>query len=273
MTIEAVFFDMGGTIETYHHDSALRLRATPDLRRLLQNGGIDLDLSTEELRDVVTEGVARYRAHSVPSLIELPTERIWKDYVLQGYPVNAQRLAAIAEELTAFVETRYYLRVMRPEMPRVLEAIRAMGLRMGVISNVMSRGQVPQNLEAYGIRHFFDPIVLSSVYGRRKPDPSIFRHAARQVGVGADECAHVGDRLDRDIEGARRTGYRLAIQIRHHFDGGIPDTGATPDALLDCMGELPGILEDELRQSSARSEGSPNMRDDSATPRPPGDDG
>jgi putative hydrolase of the HAD superfamily len=263
---------MGGTIETYQHDPALRLRATPDLRRLLQGGGIDLDLSTEELRDVVTDGIARYQAHSVPSRIELPPERIWADYVLQGYPVDARRMAAIAEQLTLFVETRYYLRAMRPEMPEVLEAIRAMGLEMGVISNVMSRGQVPQNLEAYGIRHFFEPIVMSSVYGRRKPDPSIFVHAAHQVGVRPEACAHVGDRLDRDIEGARRAGYRLAIQIRHNFDGGVPDTGATPDVLLEGMGELPGILLDERKRPSPSPAATQNARSRLAPPTPTGGD-
>jgi hypothetical protein len=35
MTIQAAFFGIGGTIETYRHNPILRQGATPDLRRLL----------------------------------------------------------------------------------------------------------------------------------------------------------------------------------------------------------------------------------------------
>jgi HAD superfamily hydrolase (TIGR01549 family) len=220
----------------------------------------------------VTEGIARYRKYSVPSCTELPPEHIWQEYILSAYSVDDQRLAAIADELTVIVVTRYYHREMRLEMPRVLKAIHVMGLRMGVISKVMSRGQVPENLEAYFIRRFFDPIVVSSVYGLRKPDPSIFRFAARQAGVRADTCAHIGDRLDRDIEGARRAGYRLAIQIRHRLDGGTSSTGASPDALLEDMGELPGILQHEMKRPSASPAGSPDVRDLYTSPKPTGGD-
>jgi putative hydrolase of the HAD superfamily len=150
--------------------------------------------------------------------------------------------------LSFFIEMRYYQREMRPEMPAILEAIQKLGLKMGIIGNVQSRGQVPANLERYGILHYFDPIVLSSVYGRRKPDPAIFHHAARLAGVPAGMCVFVGDRVSRDILGARRAGYRLAIQIRHGFgtDDDDPNQGPAPDAVLDDMTELVGILEKEL---------------------------
>ncbi len=113
-----------------------------------------------------------------------------------------------------FIETHYYQRAMRPEVPGVLEAIHKMGLKIGLISNVNSRGQVPANLEQYGIRHYFDPIVLSSEYGRRKPDPAIFHYAARLANVPTSDCVYIGDRIARDILGARRAGFRLAVQIR-----------------------------------------------------------
>ena len=50
-----------------------------------------------------------------------------------------------------FIETHWFQRAMRPEVPAVLEAIRKMGLKIGLISNVNSRGQVPANLEL--VRH------------------------------------------------------------------------------------------------------------------------
>jgi FMN phosphatase YigB (HAD superfamily) len=53
---------------------------------------------------------------------------------------------------------------------------------------------------------------------------------------------YVGDRVVRDIEGARRAGFGLAIQIRHNFEHGENDQGWTPDAVIDNMTELLDIL-------------------------------
>jgi HAD superfamily hydrolase (TIGR01509 family) len=139
---------------------------------------------------------------------------------------------------------------MRPEIPVVLDVIQKTGLKIGLISNVNSRGQVPGNLEQYGIRHYFDPIVLSSTYGRRKPDPAIFHYAARLANVPAGSCVYVGDRIARDIIGARKAGYKLAIQIQHDFEHGEDDIGPPPDAVITQMTELVDILRTELNRST-----------------------
>jgi putative hydrolase of the HAD superfamily len=246
MTIQAVFFDMGGTIETFSYTRELRLEATPGIQERLLSAGIALHLNNEQLYDLVVNGLDRYHRWSLHSLEEISPARVWGEYILAGYPVDPDRLASIAEDLMLFIETGYYHREMRPEMPAVLETIRQMGLKIGLISNVCSRGQVPMNLEQYGIRHYFDPVVLSSEYGRRKPDPAIFHYAARLANVPTSECVYVGDRISRDISGARRAGYCLAIQIQHNFKHGEDDEGPLPDVLIDQMTELIEILTKEL---------------------------
>ena len=177
---------------------------------------------------------------------ELPSHRVWSEYIFHGYEVDKEKLSGIAEELACLIETRFYERVMRPEMPEVLQAIKQMGLKIGLISNVNSRGQVPNNLKKYGIIDYFHPIVLSSEYGYRKPEPSIFHYAARLADVPASACVYVGDRIVRDIEGARRAGFGLAIQIKHDFAHGENDTGFTPDAVIGNMTELLPILREKL---------------------------
>jgi len=134
---------------------------------------------------------------------------------------------------------------MRPEAPAVLEAIKKMGLKIGLISNVNSRGQVPTNLAEYKIGHYFDPIVLSSEYGRRKPGPAIFHYAARLANVPTSHCIMVGDRIVRDILGARRAGFGLAVQIKHDYKHGEGDEGATPDYVIEGLTELLDILQKE----------------------------
>ncbi len=201
MTVQAVFFDMGGTIETFSSTPEFRLQATRGLGQRLLSAGIDLPLSTEQLLEVITTGFKRYLHDKLETLEELPPARVWREYILADYPVESETLASIAEDLMLYYETHFYQRSMRPEMPAVLQAIQQMGLKIGLISNVCSRGQVPLNLEQYGLRHYFDPLVLSSQYGRRKPDPAIFHHAARLAGVPTSRCLYVGDRIARDILG------------------------------------------------------------------------
>ena len=242
MRIRAVFFDMGGTIQTYGTDHGLRLEATPGLRRLLTGAGIDLPLDDEQLEALVSNGLERYKHWAIESLVELPPCSVWQQYIFRDVAVDPAKLEPVAEELAFYVETHFYRRALRPEVPGVLEAIRNMGLKIGLVSNVNSLQQVPANLDEYGIRHYFDPIVLSSEYGRRKPDPSIFHYAARLASVPTSECAYIGDRIARDIEGAHRTGFGLAIQIQHDFEHGEVDEGAEPDAVVTSMSEVLDIL-------------------------------
>ncbi len=252
MRIRAVFFDMGGTLQTYGFDHQLRLEATPGLRKLLREAGIAPSLTDPELEAAVSNGLERYKRWSIESLIELPPSNVWADYVFRDCPVDRGRLAPIAEELAFYTETHFYRRAMRPEAPAVLKDIQKLGVKIGLISNVNSRQQVPANLEEYGIRKYFDPIVLSCEYGRRKPDPAIFHYAARLANVPTSECAYIGDRIARDIEGARRAGYGLAIQIKHEFEHGEADEGPAPDAIVQRMDEVLDILRARAAESCQR---------------------
>lgn len=255
MSLRAVFFDMGGTIETFSRTAELCRQATPGLQQLLHSFGIDLQRTDEELYQVVIAGLNRYHAWSLETLDELPTEQVWRDFIFPGIPIDPAKLAAAAEELMLYIETRYYQRALRPEVPAALEAIRNMGLKIGLISNVCSKGQVPVNLSQYGIRHYFDPIILSSEYGRRKPDPAIFHYAARLAHVPTGACAYIGDRIARDILGARRAGFKLAVQIRHAYEHGEDDSGATPDAVVDEMTAFVDLLKQEMETAAPQGSG------------------
>jgi putative hydrolase of the HAD superfamily len=242
MKIQAVFFDMGGTIETFSYTREIRLEATRLIHQRLIQAGIDLQLTNEQLYEVISRGLENYKRWSIKSMEELPSSRVWSEFILASCEVDMSRLSKISEELMFLIETRYYQRAMRPEMPGVLQVIEQMGLKIGVISNVNSRGQVPTNLKEYGIIQFFNPIVLSSEYHYRKPDPAIFHYAARLASVPTSQCVYVGDRIIRDIEGARRAGFGLAVQIKHDFEHGENDTGYAPDAAISDMTELLDIL-------------------------------
>ena len=253
MALRTMLFDVGGTLETYSCSRELRIKNTAVFRNFLKENGIILPYSDEQLYEVISSGISAYRKWSIASMIELSTEEIWSQYVFRGHPVDQEKLNRISEQLSCLYELNYYVREMRPEVPAVLAEIKKMGFRIGCISNTQSLTQVPATLEKYGISQYFDPVVLSSKYGRRKPDPAIFYHAARLANSPTGACGYVGDKINRDVLGAKKAGFKLAIQVRHEFDDGEVDEGAEPDAIIENIADLLPLLEASIRENRSIS--------------------
>lgn len=251
--LKAVLFDIGGTIDTYRFTRQYRIDNIHLIRNCFERIDLRLDMSDEQLVDSIANGAAAYLRWNLQTNIELKPAEIWAQYFLRGASVTAEQLQPIGEELAFLYETRLFVREVRPEVPLVLAKIQSMGLKIGCISNTQSLNQVPHSLQAYGLLEYFDPIVLSSAYGRRKPDPSIFYYACRAASVPTSACIYVGDKISRDILGASRSGFRLAVQIRHQYDNGEKDEGAIPDAIIQNMNELVPILEAELEKDRIRA--------------------
>jgi putative hydrolase of the HAD superfamily len=249
--IRAVAFDMGGTLEDICYDDASRVEAARGLRSLLIDRGLDPGMPLQDLLDIVLSGMKGYQEWREQSEIELPPERVWSQYVFNGNgrslkrpPEWDVRLAAAAEEISQFYENHFYMRRLRPEAPDALAALRGRGVRLAVISNVISRLVVQQNLARYGVAHYFDPVVTSAGFGRRKPNASIFLETSRLMRFPPAACAYVGDTVSRDVIGARSAGYGLAIQIKS-FLTERADRGTAsvrPDAVIHDLTEVANLV-------------------------------
>jgi putative hydrolase of the HAD superfamily len=258
MNIQAVTFDMGGTIETYWYDAEFRRAATEELVELLRQKDLDPGLSSVQLYENIETSLKRLRQITRQTNKEMSPECFWGEYVFADTSFAPEKIKAEAEELSYWLETRFYLRTLRPEVPAALEELAQMGLKLAVISNIQSRTQVDRSLEKYGIRQYFDAVVTSSGYGIRKPHPSIFHYTASLLCVPTSACAHVGDRISRDILGARRAGLGLAIQIVHDFEQDKETFPVSPDAVIIEMSELVGIIRQVNKE---RNSASPMMED------------
>jgi len=179
------------------------------------------------------------RAEAVHGLL-----RIWAEYVFPDSNLPARRLADAAEELVFFYEMHFFRRSVRPEAAAALQALNENGYRLAVISNVISQNVVPIKLAEYDIARYFDPILTSASFGWRKPNERIFLECSRLLGLPPAACAYVGDTVSRDVSGARRAGYGLAIQIKSFLTGKadkITDT-EPPDAVIRDLREVLGVL-------------------------------
>lgn len=109
---------------------------------------------------------------------------------------------------TAHDELNLWRRVP-DDLPAALEAARAMGLRLGVVSN--SEGRLPELFERVGLGDAFEVVVDSAHEGVRKPDPEIFRRATERMGIAPADALYAGDIPSVDVDGALGAGLEAAL--------------------------------------------------------------
>jgi HAD superfamily hydrolase (TIGR01509 family) len=138
-----------------------------------------------------------------------------------------------------------------PLEPGAVEAMReacALGLRLAICSNTLVRcgEDYRKDMEHYGIADCFEAYITSLDVGYGKPHPAMFEAALAALGTRPEETAMLGDRLDRDIVGAR------ALRIRTIWRR-LPDVTATPDPVPDAeiatLWELGAVLQRWVRDT------------------------
>ena len=243
--ITSVMFDMGGTLEDVFVDEQSELAAVEELDRMLKAGGLDPEVDLAELKRRVDEGWKRYGAFRDSCDVELKPIPIWRDYALAEFDFPPEKLEPLCEPIAHMWELTHYHRSLRPRVREMLEGLRDLGLKLGIISNTAAMYQVFDSLEEYGIRDLFQDVTLSSVTGLRKPLPDIFFVSTRQLRVRPEDCVYVGDTVSRDIIGSKRAGFACAIQIGSKLTG-EKDAGVRrefePDYVIEDIYQVFPIL-------------------------------
>jgi putative hydrolase of the HAD superfamily len=249
--ITSVMFDMGGTLEDIFVDERSEQNAIEELDRMLRAGGLDPEVDLAELKRRVDEGWKRYGAFRDASDVELKPIPIWCDYALADFGFPREILEPLCEPIAHMWELTHYHRRLRPRVREMLEGLRDLGLKLGIISNTAAMYQVFDSLEEYGIRDLFQDVTLSSVTGLRKPLPDIFFVSTRQLRVRPEDCVYVGDTISRDIIGSKRAGFACAIQIGSKLtrekDAGVRRE-FEPDYIIEDIYEVYPILRELLNR-------------------------
>lgn len=226
--IDTVLFDMGGTLEDIHVDDESRHASIQGVLDILRTHGIDPDKDFETAASAINAGWERYGAYRDPRQRELKPEEIWGSFVLTDFGLDEESVRSYAEELAHMWEVTHYHRALRPHVREMLEGLKDLGMKLGVISNTASLYQVFDILEEYGIRDYFQDVTLSSVTGYRKPNPNIFMVSLHQVQSDPAHCAYVGDTISRDVIGPIRMGFGATFHIDSYLTR-LKDTHISPD--------------------------------------------
>jgi putative hydrolase of the HAD superfamily len=147
--------------------------------------------------------------------------------------------ALVRVAVTTYRELEWRAHRLYPEVPTVLQAVRGAGHRVGLITNGAS-GMQRSKLAAVGLTGAFDPTVVSSEVGVKKPDPGIFEHALVQAGAEPADAWHVGDNPWVDVKGAAAAGLRTVWVNRTGAEQ--PEDAPRADVEVSSLEGLAGLL-------------------------------
>jgi putative hydrolase of the HAD superfamily len=183
---------------------------------------------------------ARYEAAREAALADLyrhpeleHDDEIWfrfTERIVRGMGGDADEAYACAVEITRGWE-RHENFELYDDVPDTLAALRAAGLRIGLVSN--SARDVHEFARHHGLD--VDAGISSFHHGRTKPHASIFRAVLDLLRAEPAEAAMVGDTIADDVDGARALGMRAILLDR---EGLHPDF----EPRIATLNELPPLL-------------------------------
>ena len=112
-----------------------------------------------------------------------------------------------------------HLRRIEPEILDMLNEITTLGIRIGLISN--TDGSEVLDWANSPLSSFFEVTVFSHMVGMAKPDPHIYQHACKHLGVVPSDCIFIGDGNSDELRGAAQVGmlpFCAAWFLRQHTD-------------------------------------------------------
>jgi HAD superfamily hydrolase (TIGR01509 family) len=238
--IDAVFFDLGDTIVD------LREGAGDYMARLVARAERVYELIAPHCHGLPDRGeFAEKLAHSTEAFYLAALAKQQGVSIYDALQALFSEMGIPADDgLVEAAGAAYYrdgsiTAPLRTGAVEVLTALRARGLRLGVISNTLQPGwAADEALERRGLLHLFAVRVYSSEARVAKPHAAIFNAALSAMGVAADRAVHVGDRLAADVAGAQGVGMRsVLIETAYRLE---PDSDVVPDSRI---GELPELLD------------------------------
>ena len=202
--IEAIFIDLGDTMRILVKDEEYQALAR---RRIVELVGTEED--PESFYEKLNARYKIYRDWAFENLREAPEAELWTRWMTPEFP--AGRIVQKAVELSFQFRQSKGRRVVVDGGKEVVVELHRLGYTLGIISNLITSQEVPDWMEADGFTPYFKSVLLSSVYGIRKPHPAIYHEAARRAGVEPVCCAYVGDNFNRDVTGTRAAGFGMVI--------------------------------------------------------------
>lgn len=187
MPIRTFLFDLGNVLVHFSHE------------RMCQQIGEVAGLTSESVMNLLFGMGVQYdfERGKIP---EAEFHRRFEETL--GRPIDQKALLRAASDI-------FWL---NPDMPPILNQLRASGHRLVLLSNTCWP-HIDFVRERFDVLDYFDAEVLSCAVGAIKPEPEIFRAAIEQIQCEPGECFYTDDVVPY-VEAGAAHGL-----VAHAFDG------------------------------------------------------
>jgi len=225
---EMVLIDVDGTL----------VDSVPDLAfcvdEMLKQLGMPVH-GEEKVREWVGNGVERLtRRALIGQLDGEPDEALFQ----KAYPIF----------LELYAENTSKRSILFPGVKEGLAYLTAAGYKLGCVTNKAEQFTLPL-LKDLGVFDQFEIVVSGDTLPQKKPDPAPLLHVAKHFGVKPENALMVGDSVS-DVKAARAAHFQI-ICMSYGYNHGMDIRDAHPDAVIDSMAELEGLLESARKQGVA----------------------
>ena len=236
-SIRTVFFDAGFTM-LYPYPS------TPEIcQRICQQLGLHIHLDALKERMSSAEDFF-FRQSRIRQQLWADDEAInafWQDYYMEylrpfveehDEPRLYEMARLVYLEFDQHTSWRIY-----PDVLPTLEALRAAGYTLGVISDWgIGLGHI---LHEHRLNQYFDCLIVSALARYAKPSPALYELALQRANSIADYSLHIGDSYILDVLGARSVGITpILLDRENNLEPGNVDC-----LLIHSLTEVLDLLE------------------------------
>lgn len=197
--VKGLIFDYGGTLDTGgDHWSEVIWDA-------YRKAGVAVDKAEFREAYVYAERELARERHILPAhdfhdmlLIKMKIELNW--LVEQGL------MSPDAVEQKSETIARLCYEAARDRVHEATPVLQALSEKYPIVLVSNFYGNIETVLTDFGIRDFFQAIIESAVMGIRKPDPRIFEHGVKALGILPEQTLVIGDSYRKDIVPAESIG-------------------------------------------------------------------
>ena len=233
---EMILIDVDGTL----------VDSVPDLAYCVDEMMKQLDMPAHgeaKVRNWVGNGVERLvRRALIGQLDGEPDEALFE----KAYPIFLDLYAVNTSQRSS----------LYPGVRGGLDYMKSAGYTLGCVTNKAAQFTIPL-LKDLGIHDDFENIVCGDTLAKKKPDPLPLLHSAEVLGVTPEKSLMLGDSVS-DVKAARAAGFQI-ICMSYGYNHGMDIRDANPDAVIDSMAELEGLLDCAPQQGISRHQ--PRVRD------------
>lgn len=240
--IRGVIFDLGSTLLRFQGDwDAVILEGRLAMVQSLISMGVPidgLDFGAAFQRDMEASLRQRQEDH-----VERPAGSVLRSVLRRAGIVDISD-EQIQSALKAMFEISEAHWALMPDTHDVLGELQRRSLSLGMISNASDTDDVNRLIDAADLRNYFDPIIISAEFGKRKPDPSLFEAVLQTWSLPPDQVVMIGDTLPHDILGAQESGLRN-IWLTAQADTALNRAYAgkvVPEAIASELSEVPDLI-------------------------------